>query len=63
MSFIEGSIALADRLGMIPDDVYILLLFGLIFWYELLEFMLFMVYRLIRCLFRWLRSRRKKDTD
>ena len=63
MSFIEGSIALADRLGMTPDDVYILFLFCLIFWCELGGFMLLMAYRLICRLFRWFRSRRKKAAD
>lgn len=61
MSFIEGSIALADRLGMTPDDVYILFLSCLIFWYELGGFMLLMVYRLVCRFFRWLRFRRKKE--
>ena len=67
MYFIEGFIALADRLGMVPDDVYILGIFSLIFLWEFWGWLLAVLYRFLRwsfsCAVCWLRSRRKNDFD
>ena len=65
MYFIDGFIALADRLGMVPDDVLILSFLVFAFYVEFLSFVFFTIFRLLRKLFhyavRWLRSRRKKE--
>lgn len=63
MYFIDGFIALADRLGMVPDDVLMLSFFVFVFYIELLSWGFAVLYRLLGRLFRWLRSRRKKDAD
>ena len=63
MYFIDGFIALADRLGMVPDDVLILSFFAFGFYLEFLSWVFAILYRLFRWLFRWLCSRRKKAAD
>jgi len=61
MYFIDGFVALVDRLGMIPDDVLVFAFLILAFYVEFLSFLFAIIYRLALCLFCWLRSRRKKD--
>ena len=65
MYFIDGFIALSDRLGMVPDDVLILSFLIFAFYMEFISCFLFMILRFLRWLFRyvvrWLRSCRKKD--
>jgi len=60
--FIDGIISLADRLNMTPDDVYIIGIFVIIFYWEMLGWLLLLVTRFIRWCYRlvrrWLRSRR-----
>lgn len=65
MYFIDGFVALADRLGMVPDDVLILSFLMFAFFMELLSWVFFVIFRFLRWLscylFRWLRSRRKEE--
>lgn len=67
MYFIDGFVALADRLGMVPDDVLVLSFLLFASYAELLSWFLVIIYRILRWLFRrlfrWLRSRRKKLAD
>ena len=61
MYFIDGIIALAERLGCQPDDVYLYGLLAIIFWWELLGYCFAGIFLFLRWVFRrifsWLRSR------
>ena len=65
MYFIDGFVALAGRLGMVPDDVLILSFLMFAFFMELLGWGFFAIFRFLRWLscyvVRWFHSCRKKD--
>ncbi len=60
--FIDGIISLADRLNMTPDDVYIIGIFVIIFYWQVLGWLLLLITRFIRWCYRharrWIESRR-----
>ena len=48
MYFLDGLISLADRLGMVPDDVPILSFFVFGFYIEFLSWFFVVLYRFLR---------------
>ena len=63
MYFFDGFMALADRLGMVPDDVLVLSYFAFALYLEILSWCFVFLYRFLRWFVRFVGSlfKRRKE--
>lgn len=63
MYFVDSLVALSEKLGVNPDDIFFLSIFVTILCWEVMGWIFFLLARLVRWCFRQLRSCRNDSAD
>ena len=63
MYFVDSLVALSEKLGVNPDDIFFLSIFAAILCWDVMGWTFFLLARFVRWCFRQLRAWRNDSTD